>query len=247
MQSRTLIGLMVGGVCGILAATSSAMAGGLPTVLDFESGSEGWSLNGWDSPEPAGGNPGAHLRWQNFVDTFGMEARTDSNSAFIGDYTAKGSVRVSIDFKVDFIQFFFQEVSRDLTLQLKDYDSYNGAAPATVWTSVGTLTSTVPGWVTFSADITNVFDAALPAGWMGAGDEDPNTFEPILPAGRSWTNVLQGVDEIAFSTFVPGFFYGFTNFDVSVDNIRIEAIPAPGAGLALAGFGAIGLARRRRA
>ena len=53
------------------------------------------------------------------------------------------------------------------------------------------------------------------------GDEDPVTFEPILPAGRSWTDVLAGVDRIEFTTFVPGFFFGFTNFDLSIDNVSI--------------------------
>lgn len=248
-RTRSSIGLAVG-VLGVFAAASgmlagTAYAGGVPTWVDFDNGPEGWSLNGWDIPETPGGNPGHHLHWANFVDTFGMEARTDSNPAFIGDYTQKGPVRISIDFKVDFIQFFFQEAPRDLTLQLRDYDG--GSTPATLWTHVGTLTSENPGWITFSADITDVLGAALPAGWYGAGDEDPDTFEPILPAGRTWTDVLSGIDEIAFSTYVPGFFYGFTNFDVSVDNIRIEAIPAPGSAVALLGFaGAAGLRRRRR-
>ena len=33
--------------------------------------------------------------------------------------------------------------------------------------------------------------------------------------------MLRNVDEVAFTTFVPGYFYGFTNFDIQVDNIHI--------------------------
>jgi hypothetical protein len=53
------------------------------------------------------------------------------------------------------------------------------------------------------------------------------TYEPILPAGRTWTNVLQGVDRIEFTTYVPGYFYGFTNFSLSIDNASIAPIAPP--------------------
>ena len=66
----------------------------------------------------------------------------------------------------------------------------------------------------------------LPQGWGGSGDEDPNTFEPILPADRTFADVLAGVDEVVFTTFVPGFFYGFTNFDLQVDNVSVRSVPA---------------------
>lgn len=205
------------------AAVHAAPLGGEPNsaLVTFDNGNEGWSLNGWDTVSPNGGNPGARIHWNNFVDTFGMSARNSTNPAFIGDYVAKGEVTLSVDFQVNFIQFFGNPVSRTLVVILHDDDSFNGAPPAAVWKVLGTLPGTGLPWTTFSTLVPDVTSAALPAGWQGAGDEDPVTFEPVLPAGRTWSNVLQGVDRIEFTTFVPGFFYGFTFFNLSIDNVAI--------------------------
>jgi hypothetical protein len=88
-------------------------------------------------------------------------------------------------------------------------------------------------WEHFSVTIADTSAMALPAGWGGYGAEDPNTFEPMLPPGRTFTSVLAGVDELAFSTLAPGYFYGFTDFDVSLDNLTISRVPEPAAGLLL--------------
>jgi len=225
MNPRTLARSLITLLAAL--ATGAAAQAGEPNdaQVGFDNGAEGWSLNGWDTVTPTGGNPGARLHWENFIDTFGMSARTDSHAAFLGDYTAKGPVQLSIDFQVDFIQFFGTPVSRDLVVILFDDDGFAGAPPAAVWTQLGTLDGNGMPWTTFRASVTDVHSDQLPAGWHGAGDEDPVTFEPVLPAGRTWTNVLQGIDRIEFTTFVPGFFFGFTFFDVSVDNISIEPVP----------------------
>jgi hypothetical protein len=95
-------------------------------------------------------------------------------------------------------------------------------------------------------NIDNPSSATLPAGWGGYGAEDPVTFEPELPADRTFASVLASVDEIRFTTYVPGYFYGFTNFDLRFDNITVAPGPVPEpttlAGLA----GLMTLARRRR-
>jgi hypothetical protein len=209
----------------MLALSSAALAGALNSAhVTFDNGSEGWSINGLSTISPVGGNPGARIFWNNPVDTFGIEARTSSNPAFIGDYTLKGEVRLSMDFQVNFIQFFGTPASRELVVILYDDDADEGAPAAGVWKSVGLLPGGGLPWSTFSADVTDVLSDELPAGWNGLGDEDPQTFEPILPAGRTWTNVLQGVDRMMFTTFVPGFFYGFTNFSLSIDNVKIESL-----------------------
>lgn len=210
------------------AVSSLAIAGAINSAhVAFDAGAQGWSINGLSTITATGGNPAHRIFWNNPVDTFGIEARTSTNPAFIGDYTKKGAVHLSIDFKVDFIQFFGTPVGRDLVVILFDDHAYNGAPPASVWKHIGFLPGTAMPWTNFSADVTEVMSSALPAGWNGAGDEDPNTFEPILPAGRTWTNVLQGVDRIQFTTFVPGYFYGFTNFKLSIDNVSIEPIESP--------------------
>jgi hypothetical protein len=212
-------------IAGILSLAVAA-SGSSPNSahVTFSSGSEGWSLLGWDQTTPDGGNPGARIHWEDFIDNFWMAARSDSNLAFIGDYTRKGPVTLSIDWQVDYIYFFFSPVQRDLVVILYDDDTYNGAPPAAVWAHLGTLDGNGMDWTTFSADVTDVTSDTLPAGWNGAGDEDPVTFEPVLPAGRTWANVLQGVDRIEFTTSVPGWFFGFTNFNVSIDNVRITPI-----------------------
>ena len=46
--------------------------------------------------------------------------------------------------------------------------------------------------------------------------------EPILPEGVTFADVMATVDEVAFTTFEPGWFYGPTVFDVRIDNLRIE-------------------------
>ncbi|GJM22837.1 MAG: hypothetical protein DHS20C15_27520 [Planctomycetota bacterium] len=221
--------------CLLLGLASSSTA---QTAVDFESGAQGWSINGLNTITATGGNPGARIRYPNPVDNFGVSARNSTSAAFLGDYTAKGEVKLSIDFLVDFIQFFGTPVPRDLVVILSDDDGFMGSDPAYVWANLGTLNGNGMPWTTFSADVTDVFSDTLPAGWNGGGAEDPMTFEPILPAGRTWTNVLQGVDRIEFTTFVPGFFFGFANFDLSIDNVEIEPLTPPAwtdQGSALAG------------
>ncbi|MBL9140469.1 MAG: hypothetical protein JNK53_01265 [Phycisphaerae bacterium] len=212
----------------LAVASSPAFASGPNSAtVTFAAGAEGWSLNGWNTVTATGGNPAHRLHWNNFVDNFGMSARNSTHPAFIGDYTQKGPVTLSIDFQVNFIQFFGTPVPRDLVVILYDDHTFNGAPAAAVWKHVGTLPGGAMPWTTFSAQVTDVASAALPQGWRGAGAEDPNTFEPVLPAGRTWTNVLQGVDRIEFTTYVPGFFYGFTNFNLSIDNATIQPIATP--------------------
>jgi hypothetical protein len=155
------------------------------------------------------------------IDVFGADIRNDTNPDFQGDYTALGSpLRLSVDVKIDSSDFFGTEVLRDMVVELRDTTTppSSGLPYVSVWYNLGTLTSTMPGWRHFEVDIANPSSATLPAGWGGYGDEDPVTFEPILPADRTFASVLQSVDEIHFTTFVPGFFFGFTNFVMQVDN-----------------------------
>ena len=61
----------------------------------------------------------------------------------------------------------------------------------------------------------------------------------------TFADVLANVDEIAFTTLQPGFFFTFDDYDVTLDNISITATPTPGA-LALLGLSGIAGTRRRR-
>ncbi len=232
---------------GLIAAIGASASAGVSHTTTFDNGPEGWSVNGWDIPDPAGGNPGAHLHWDDFVDTFGISLRNETDARFIGDYTARGPVRLSVDVDVTSITFFGGQVSRDLVVELRDYDNPPDFYPyVSVWFNLGTLPAPGSGWTTMGVDINDPNSAVLPAGWGGTGAEDPNTFEPTLPPDRTFASVLAGVDEILFTTYVPGFFYGFTNFDVSFDNVSIQLIPAPGGAGALAlAMAGLGVRRRR--
>lgn len=206
----------------LLGATTASAQN--QAVVGFDAGNQGWSVNGITAITPTGGNPDERLRYPNPVDTFGIALRNNSQAAFLGDYTAKGEVTVGVDVKVDFISFFGSPVPRELVVILYDDDATGPSGSAGVWTSLGVLNGNGIPWTTFETEITDVNSTTLPAGWGGVGDEDPGTFEPILPAGSTWTSVLAGVDRIEFTTFVPGFFFGFTNFDVSFDNVSIQPL-----------------------
>ncbi len=217
---------LISNVAGVILALGIGSGGAFAgdTLITFDAGAEGFSLNGWDTTSPAGGNPGANLHWQNFVDNFGMSLRTDTNAAFLGDISRYGQTEIGVDVLVNFIAFFGTPVSREWVVEFRDFDNVTTEAPyVSVWYNLGTLpTMTEDGWVTFSIEF-DPTQVALPAGWGGTGDEDPETFEPILPADRTFADVLAGVDQMVFTTFVPGFFYGFTNFDLQVDNVFIRS------------------------
>lgn len=204
------------------------------TTVTFSQGLEGWSgpqgPGGGTFIEASGGNPGANLR--TVFNNFGISFVNSSSPAFIGDLTAAESVTISIDLKVSQIAFFGQAVSRPWVLELRDFDGATGGYPwNSVWFLFGPISSANQGqWSTFSV----TFDprsASLPPGWRGSGAEDPATYEPTLPPGVTFAQVLSGVDAIAFTTLQPGMFFGFTDFDLRLDNISIERRIPPSADL----------------
>lgn len=238
-----------------LAAVLAAALVACPTIAGtttFDNGIEGWGVffgnDGTlgDFLEPAGGNPGAHLKWV-MVDTFGATLRNDSNPNTIGDYSRFGSpVELAVDVKVEDISFFGSPVSRNLVVELVDFNEPGNPYPWTsVWYDLGEISASgTPDWTRLSVTIDDPTSTTLPAGWGGTGAEDPNTFEPILPADRTFASVLANVEEIRFTTYVPGYFFGFTNFTLRFDNPTVAAVPEPATLSAMAVAGLI--ARRRR-
>lgn len=225
----------------LLTAAASAPA----AITTFENGLEGWvgpaGGGGSSAINPVDGNPLPSFR--TVFNDFGITFRNGTNAGFVRDYTQTPRVEISLDVKVNNISFFGQDVSRNLILDLRDRTNPPGGYPyVSVWYNLGELREQ-PGWQHFSVTIEDTSLLALPAGWGGTGDESPLA-EPRLPANRTFTNVLAGVDQIAFTTLEPGFFYGFTDFDVAVDNIRVEFTPEPSS-LALFVIGVIACARRR--
>jgi hypothetical protein len=231
------------------ASFFAILGGAIPTLAattTFESGTEGWSVSGRTDISPTGGNPGANMDVE-LIDVFGASIRNDTNPEFIGDYTLIGApLQLSVDVKTTSITFFGTEVERDLVVEMVDYNPPGSPYPyVSVWKNLGTISAAQPGWRHFEAVVENPLQSALPAGWGGTGDEDPVTFEPRLPPDRTFDSVLRSVDEVRFTTFVPGFFYGFTNFIIQVDNPTVARVPEPGTiGLAVIALPA--LLRRRR-
>jgi hypothetical protein len=230
-----------------LTLTAAAASAGFGATTTFENGLEGWSgpsgTGGATSIQP-GGNPGNALR--TVFNDFGVTFRNDSNADFVRDLSSYDQVTFSVDVRVNSIFFFSQEVSRPWLVEFRDFDNGSPYPWDSAWFLLTPELSAANNseWTTFSVTF-DATSAALPAGWGGYGDEDPNTFEPILPANRSFTDIMGTYDEIAITTLQPGFFFGFTDHDLLLDNISLSGVPTPGAFTILGAAGLIGLRRRR--
>lgn len=238
-SSRFTCALVACGALSFIAASTHAV------ITTFDNGTEGWSVSGRTNISPTGGNPGACLD-VSLEDVFGAETRNNTNTDFLGDYSRFGlPVKLAADMKIDSITFFGSEVRRNLVLEMVDYNPPGSNYPyVSVWYDFGEIGSDLPGW-RHVEQIIDPTQTTLPAGWGGTGDEDPVTFEPRLPPDRTFASVLASVDELRFTTFVPGFFYGFTNFVMQVDNVELTAVPEPGALSLFAAAGLLALCRRR--
>jgi len=225
----------------LLLSLATPLAGAASTVVTFSNGPEGWSgpagSTGGTTILPSGGNPGHCLR--TIFNDFGITFRTSSNPAFVGDFTTASSVTLAIDLRATTVSFFGQPVSRPWLVELRDFDGATGGYPYnSVWFRFGTISAATHGaWTTFSVTF-DPTSTALPPGWRGSGAEDPVTYEPILPPGVTFADVLAGVDQLVFTTLQPGFFFGFTDFEVRVDNITVVRTAANPADLD--GDGAVG-------
>ncbi|MEM8872913.1 MAG: PEP-CTERM sorting domain-containing protein [Planctomycetota bacterium] len=220
-----------------LSLSLIAVPATLGQVTTFDDGTDGWSVSGRNNVSLTGGNPGANLDVE-VNDVFGATIRNDDG--LLPDFS--GPLTLTVDINVDSIDFFGTPVARDLVVDIRDFSDEGFAS---VFYNLGLLQAAGQGWQTYAITIDDPTATELPRGWAGAGAEDPDTFEPLLPEGRTFADVLAGADEVVFTTFVPGFLYGFTNFDLQVDNVGFVAIPEP-TSLSLLALGGLALRRRRR-
>jgi hypothetical protein len=241
----------------LLLTGLSAMANATPgATTDFSNG-----LQGWNSGPAYDGTQGAWIDTSLSTspvlhtvnpETFGMSWSNTTNPAFIGNLGAAPSLTLSIDVLANSITYLGSEVTRHLVVELRDVDNpYNNMPYTSVWYDLGTIAAGM-GWQHLAVTIDDTGSPALPGGWGGFGIDDTETDGvPGLPPGRTFADVLASVDEFVFTTYVPGYFYGWTAYDVAVDNISLVAaseVPEPGSlGLLLGGIAMVGLARRQRA
>ena len=219
-----LLALLV--MVGFSAAASA-------TVVTFDNGFEGWTgpasgIGGVGTTiETTGGNPGSNARIQ--FNDFGIPFSTNSNAAFIGDLRSRGIITLGIDVRVENISFAGTAEERDLVVELRSHALAQGGFP---WTSVYVkLASLNTGddWTSYATTF-DPTSPVLPDQWGGYGATDPVTFASILPPGVTFSDVMGSVDEVAFTTLVPGYFYDPSDFDIRFDNIRINgALPTSAA------------------
>lgn len=230
-----------------LALASTSLGAATDAFAGFDGGAnDGFTGNAFF--EANGGNPGGNAHFD--ITTFFPSLRTGgigepANGDFLGDFSSFTDITISFDVKVDALtDFIGNDIVRPIGISLIDRDIQGPSGPSGVFFEMGLLSSAAFGdWTTLSVTISDPTQAALPAGWIGFGDEDPNTFEPILPPGASFASVLASVDQFEITGAVPGFFFNNANFDMRIDNIRINAVPAPATlALLLPAF----LMRRRR-
>jgi hypothetical protein len=240
---------------GLLLTAVSAMTFATATTVDFSN-----EQQGWNSGPAYDGNQGSYidtslgaspvLRTIN-PESFGMSWSNTVNPAFIGNFGAAPALTLGIDVLANSIVYLGHEVARNLVVELRDHDNpYRDMPYTSVWYNLGTIAAGL-GWQHLSVTIDDTGASALPGGWGGFGNDDTETDGmPALPPGRTFADVLGSVDELVFTTYVPGYFYGWTAYDIAVDNISITRdadVPEP-AGMALlaGGLAVLGLARRRR-
>jgi len=206
-----------------LASASFALPDGLVTFND--------GTGGWEGSQGIGGvgtfvdenegnpAPGLHTVFNDFGITF----RNSTNPEFVQDLSQVFGFAFGIDTKVNDIAFFGTPVPRPWLLELRDFDAGpNSDQFASVWYKFADISAATHGeWTRFFVQVSESDYGSMPAGWRGAGAEDPVTFEPMLPDGITFADVIAGYDQIVVTTLEPGFFFGFTDFDVVVDDIAL--------------------------
>ncbi len=226
------------------------------TVATFDGGDpEGWWTTGIPGPDTfvdfSDGSPAPALRT---IRTSTFITLRNASAAWTGDYAAfaPGGFTFALDVRSRSVRHFGQqEVTSPLVLQLRDYDDAGAYPWVSVYFILGEIgTESVngqPGWHTLFVSVADPSAAALPEGWGGTGYEPPPSYAPMLPPGRTFASVLESVDEVALVTLLPGFATVGVDYDISVDNIRLIALPEP-SGMPIAGGAAATaalLARRR--
>lgn len=208
-----------------LCAVATGVRGAETTTVGFDDG-DNMGFSGNALFEATDGNPGGAAR--HVGDLFFNDLRTGGtgepeNPGFLGSYSAALSVTFSVDVRTNLLtDFIGNPIVRSIGISLEDRDIMGPSGPSGVFFEMGLVGESInPDWTTYSVTIDDPTSDALPAGWIGFGDEDPATFEPVLPDGATFATVLASVDEFRVTGAVPGFFYTNAFWDVQIDNITV--------------------------
>ena len=187
---------------------------------DFEDGDNPYGLTlgipQAETIEPSGGNPGRWLR-NDVLDTF-IPRLTARVPPFSGDFVARGARSIRLDAQT--LAASFGVPGRPFTLVLTTFNGQpnNPNAYDYVYTSGGLAPQVGQGWSSYAYPIPSRFSGELPAGWTGGYAGDPENLRP----GVVWQDILSDVDEVAVWWGSPAFFYIGQQFDLGVDNVRID-------------------------
>ena len=239
-------------VAALVVLSTSALAETTTTVVDFNSGFQGWegpTLNGAESyikPEGGRGDNGRYLYTSS--NSFGTGIFNYTNQSFLGDYTQSESITVSIDLQVQELQALGNPLERPFGVEF--FNTQLSNLPVFPYSSVFLEFDQVSqaensDWITYSVTF-DPSSLALPSSWIGTGAED-DFGSPTLPDDVSFSDIFSNVDGIGFHTFKPGVIYSAgTEHVFGYDNITItRAVPAPAA-LKLFGLGGLLVVGRRR-
>jgi len=232
----------------LFLASSIAMAGPVTSTVDFSNGAQGWdglkNVPGDTWVDASMGRDAPALR--SSLDFFGVSFLNSTNQHYLGDYRKLGSVSIGLDVVANSITTGGGQLPRNFVVELRDYDNTPaGKAYTSVWYDLGVIDA-ANGWQHLSVTIADTTASALPAGWGGYGASDDSG----LPPGRTFADVLSSIDEVAFTTIVPGMGFLYGLYDISVDNISFVAaaeVPEPSSyALMAGGLGLLGCMARRR-
>jgi hypothetical protein len=168
---------------------------------------DGTNLGGWtygppEQFEPLNGNPGGWLHQLN-VDTFAPQLRTtDPGSPFAGNYRARNVTNLGVDLATISTQF---PAMRECTLMLS-----NGSQ-SVYWLGTEFVPQPGTGWKSFDFAI-DAQSTTMPAGWTTQDGE----------ADVVWNAVITNVTQVTYFYGDPTFFYIFDQWNVGVDNARIQ-------------------------
>jgi len=219
-------------VLAAVAASSAAVfaspkANG--TLETFRNGDGGWvgriGPNGtgvtWIEEDFGKPRPSLRTKYSDFLKN-GLRWYNEGNG-FTGDYALVPSFTFGVDVNTLSLIEGQEVTTRDLMVWFLDFQHPPaGYDSISVGVKIGTLT-TGAGWQRWSVTIPDTDALELPEGWVGTGATDPVTGEPTLPAGRSFSEVMHHVDQIAIQTLRQPNVLVLDSFDVAIDNIYVVA------------------------